>query len=159
MENCELERTLLNTYKYFEPMADKIDALIEKEGTASFYTSSQSVIQNSCEKVAERMIDLMEHKKNIINLKILTEKALKNLSDYDYTFLTQRFFENIRVEDIAQMLGINCRTAFRRLDSALDNFKTNLHRLVREDKLQMMANFEPWISKVLQNAKSISLSR
>lgn len=150
MENNQIEKTLLMVYRYLEPVADKIDALIEREAEASFYTCMQNVVENSCEKVAGRMIDLMEHKKNMINLKVATDHALSKMDDLQYTILSQHFFEGKRIEKIAEEYDMNERTAFRRLNSAIENFKNSLHCEISPQRLYNMLCFEPWIARNFQ---------
>ena len=157
MEKCVWSKTLLSSYKYFERIALKIDSIIENEATSSRNMSLNFVIRNGAFSVADRIIELSERKKNLINLKVLTELTLARLSDENFSIISKRFFENVKIGDIFENVSI--RTAFRKIDNAVLAFDKALKiQGYNDKKLEKMMLGEKWILDIKEDILTRNLN-
>ena len=80
MKTNEWAKTLLYVYKYLDRVADGIDKLVSQNALNSFYTRGEKMGSNGVVATANRIIDLSARKTRLINIKVLTDKALENLN-------------------------------------------------------------------------------
>lgn len=128
MKNNIWAKTILATYKYLDTFADSIDKLVEKQALNSFYYVSASKIDNSVMAVSNRIIDLMERKKKLINYKVAIGQALETIDSQLAEILVERYMDNDPSEDIAKRHNLAMRTYFRRLLRAEELFMTAMER-------------------------------
>ncbi len=69
-----------------------------------------------------RMINLMDRKRKIINLKVAVEDGLANMNEEGRRILTLFYIDGIKASLISQLLGISIRTFFRQKLKALEEF-------------------------------------
>ncbi len=134
MKNNVWAKTILATYKYLDILASSIDKLVEKQALNSFYYVSGSKIDNSVMAVSNRIIELMERKKKLINFKVATGQALENIDSSLAEILIERYMDNNASEDIAKRHKLAMRTYFRRLYRAEELFMSAMDKIGYSEK-------------------------
>ena len=128
MKNNVWAKTILATYKYLDIFATSIDKLVEKQALNSFYYVSGSKIDNSVMAVSNRIIDLIERKKKLINYKVAIGQALESMEQPLAEILIERYMDNTASEDIAERHNLALRTYFRRLLRAEELFMAAMEK-------------------------------
>lgn len=155
MKKYNLARTLLMVYNHLERVADSIDGMIEANALGSFYVSSSTFQKFGTMAVSDKIIGLSARKVTLINLKILIEDALVGCKKQNADLLMQKYFEKNTAQAIAESMNLAMRTYFRKLNSAISDFSSNLERqgLTESAALEMLKG-EGWIMRVYhQNEK------
>ena len=132
-------KTILSVYRYLERISGAIDKMVERQALNSYYYFSGSSIDNGILSVSKRIIELSERKVRLINLKVLTEKALKGCDKILGQILIEKYIEGESSDNIAESLNLSPRTYFRRLTQAEEQF---LNSYLAEEK---------WILDVYKN--------
>lgn len=142
-------KTILSVYRYLERICGGIDKIINRTALASGIYNKQSFFSNDTMSVSERIIDLSERKVTLINLKLLTEDCLKKISESDARILIARYFDGEKRREMAERLGVDIRTVFRKIERAENSFGKALHMKGFDDeKLSKMLRKEKWICGV-----------
>lgn len=142
-------KTILSVYPYLERICGAIDKMVETKAMASFYVTSQSFASSSILNVADKLIELGERKKTLINLKVLVDKALKKSEPLYAQLLIEKYIDRDNPNDIAERHSLPMRSYFRKLSSAESNFTWQMSRLgYSEQKLDEMLKNEKWIGQV-----------
>ncbi len=123
LENELWGKTLLSLYRHLETMANSIDNLIKRIGINSAFNHT---VYNSTILDANKIIELTERKIKIINLKVLTEKALNGLSEKHLKILMLYYVDGLNYKKIQEVLNITQRTFFRRKEIAIAHFSNKL---------------------------------
>ena len=123
MKNKAWVKTILEIYRHLETLCGAIDEAVKKTSMSGFGVSGDTRYS------ADKMIELITKKKKLINLKVLVEKVLVSLNVVDTKILTLFYLDSVKSKDIASMLGMNIRTFFRKKDSALSRFATQMKAL------------------------------
>ena len=124
MKNNEWAKTILSTYKYLDRVAEAIDKLVKQEALNSFYFSGLNQSKNAVMPVADRIINLIERKKKLINIKVLADKSLMECDRGAAQILIERYMDGDTSQEIALRHNLNVRTYFRHLISAEENFSS-----------------------------------
>lgn len=139
-------RTILSVYKYLERLTDAIDQLIERQALNSFYYNRGRGSENNCLSVVSRIIEMSERKKVLINLKVLTDNALKGCNPLLANILIDRYMDEDECDIIAIRHNLSKRTFFRRLAQAEEQFCNGLARQgFDEENLKQYLAKEKWI--------------
>ncbi len=156
LENELWGKTLLSVYRYLQTMANSIDNLIKRIGINSAFNNS---IYNATYKDTNKIIELTERKIKIINLKVLTEKALNGLSEKHKKILVLCYVDNLNYKKIIEILNISERTYFRRKEMAIASF-SNLLAVFGFDakKLSDYLKHENWIKNAYYQTLNFSAS-
>lgn len=145
-------KTILSVYRYLERISGAIDKMIERQALNSYYYFSGSSIDNGVLSVSKRIIELSERKVRLINLKVLTEKALKGCDKILGQILIEKYIEGESSDNIAESLNLSPRTYFRRLTQAEEQFLNNLTlQGFNSKKLNSYLAEEKWILDVYKN--------
>ena len=154
MKKYEMARTILTVYTHLERVADSIDNMIEANAVGSFYVSSSTFQKFGTCAVADKIIELSQRKVTLINLKVLTEDTLARCKKQNAELLIQKYFEKNSSNCIAENMHLAMRTYFRKLNSAVSDFASNLERQgFNENKLIEMLQNENWIMRVYEQNK------
>ncbi len=141
-------KTVLNGYKYLEGIAEAIDKLVDRQAMNSFYNFC-SQVDNGVMAVSERIIDLIERKKKLVNLKVLVDKCLEGCQLECAQILIEKYIDNDKSEEIAQRHGLAMRTYFRRLAEAEETFRSQMSRYgYNDEKLDNLFSEERWIMDI-----------
>ena len=142
-------KTILSVYRYLGRICGGIDKIVEKTALASGGYNKQNFYTNDVLSVSERIIGLSERKVTLINLKLLTEDCLKKINPNDAKILIARYVDGEKRREMADRLGIDIRTAFRRIERAEISFAKTLRMKGYDDeKLWEMLKDEKWICGV-----------
>lgn len=109
-------KTILNVYRYLETVSGAIDKIVMSRATNSFYTNRDNMAFNNVMKISEDILQLTERKIKLINLKVITEKALLDIKQSLAKILVLNFVEKRTCYECAQILGVSVRTYFRHLN-------------------------------------------
>ena len=123
-------KTLLNSYVCFEKIAENIDRLVLTYGLDSYHLQDEQAFQFS----AEQMIDLIDRKKLLINLKVMCDSVLANMNPKYARILILKYIDNMKCVDIAKLLGISIRSYFRWMVDAINGFAIKVKSMGYTDK-------------------------
>ena len=105
-------KSALSIYKYLEKMTDTIDKLIMDIST---HSNSQTMQKNQTTfNQTRKIIEFLDRKRKMINLKVAVEESLDKLNKTDKRILGLVFIDGIKSEMVAQFLGVSLRTFFRK---------------------------------------------
>ena len=155
MKTNEWAKTLLYIYKYLDRVTDGIDKLVTQEALNSFYTRGEKIGSNGVLATADRIINLSERKTRLINIKVMTDKALKSMDKKCAQLLIERYMDNDESEEIALRHNLNIRTYFRRLYQAEIAFLQALSvQGFYDAKLKEYLIGEKWILEIYEKFKN-----
>jgi hypothetical protein len=144
-------KTLLYTYKYLNRITDGIDQMVEKHAINSFYFCNSNLCDNSTMVIADKIIEMIERKKRLINIKVLVDKSLLSCDRANAQILVERFIDDDSAEVVAKRRGINIRTFFRKQERAENDFYSQMARLgYGVDMLEKYLASEGWIIDVFE---------
>ena len=119
-------KTILTVQKYLDRVCASIDECVNKKSTAAFNVNSKNIYKNDCFYVANYMIDLIDRKKNLINLRVICNDAVNGIDKLSAKILVLKFIDRMPSVEIAKLLNLSERTYFRKLNAAYVNFENFL---------------------------------
>jgi hypothetical protein len=108
-------------------MSNALDKTINNSGKNSNNVTLQKYQTTYFQ--TSKLLELIDRRRKIINLKVAAESALAKLSRADRRLLVLSYVDGMKCETLAEMFGISLRTFFRRKSSALDHFAVMLETL------------------------------
>ena len=105
-------KTALRIYRYLSTMSSTLDRLVVDLSKGS--NSAIAPKYHSTYYQANRIIELMERKRKVVNLKVAVEASVARLDKVSRKIITLVFFDGIRSEAISQLMNMSIRTFFRR---------------------------------------------
>lgn len=145
MQNHIWARTILTSYRFLERITGAIDQIIEKKALASSWVTG---VDGTLE-VTDKIIELSERKVKLINLKLLTENALKKIDEKLARLLISRYFDNSTPEEIMQRYSLSRRSFFRYMQDAEGSFESACATLgFPISRLESYLESEEWIKQV-----------
>lgn len=138
--------TFLNVYKYLETISNSIDKLVHKQVFASsFCNQTSTTTLNNMNKI----IELTERKKNIINLNIIIQQCITKMQPGDAKLLVLFYKDGMKSKDISSLLNIRQRTFFRKKVFAVNSFSKTLKFMGYDSSYfdEMFRN-EFWLTQV-----------
>lgn len=146
MKNNVWAKTILTAHRYLERICDAIDRMVEANAMNSFYVTGTTFMESSVMVVANKLIELGERKKTLINLKVLVEEALASCGEESSDLLIEKYMEQGKAKEIAEKHNYTMRTYFRRLAAAEGQLMEKVALLgYNERRLQEMLKGEKWI--------------
>lgn len=143
-------RSALSIYKYLSTMANSLDKQVLDIGKSSNSAQLQRV--QSTYFQANRIIELMDRKRKMINLKVSVEDTLGKLNKIDKRILTLVFIDGVKSEMVARMLNVSLRTFFRKKFSAMERFSAIFCELGYDNEFfEKEYGYEPWFMAVYNN--------
>ena len=141
-------KTLLATYNCLETISNAIDSIVISQGIGSGRNNLTTM------QSAERIINLIQRKKLLINLKVLIEKVIARLDSKVARILVLKFFDKLKPEICMEVLKLTRRTYFRRVNSAINEFGEMLESFgYTDDVLSKMLDKENWIKEYYNTYK------
>lgn len=135
-------KTLLNTYNCLETISSAIDKLVVTQGVNSG-KNTLTTMEN-----AERIINLIQRKKLMVNLKVLTENIISSLNTISSRILVMKYIDKVKPEICFELLEMSRRTFFRKLNRAIDEFALRLKQMgYNSEKMSEMLANEHWIKE------------
>ena len=141
-------KTILSSYPYLVKLASSIDRVVERKALYSFYVTSANFSSNNIYDLANKLIELSQRKIVLINIKVLTENALKNCSKEEAKLLIAKHIAKKKSNEICDMLKIPNRTYFRKVSQAESHFEKVLSKLgFPPSRLENYLKDESWITE------------
>ena len=117
MEQIIWAKTILEVYRYIDKSIMLLDKAVEKLSVRPELTATD---------VTNRLLNLIERKVNLINLKLIVEKVLASLNTKHLRVLSLRYIQCLKSEELAEHLNKSRRTVFRLLNDAMEEFVKNM---------------------------------
>lgn len=144
-------KTILSSYNYLEKLCDSIDKLIQDTAVNSYYSYGFKNGENSITKVSNKIINLSNRKIDYINLKVITDKALKDMSEKQSKLLILKFIHKFNIDKVCELLKMSKRTAYRRIEQALIEFMEMLEVYgYTPEKCEVVYSNDPFIKSILK---------
>lgn len=134
-------------------MTNAIDKLVLDMGKGS----NSAMVNNyqSTFSQANRIIELMDRKRKMINLKVAVESAISRLDTMDRRIMTLVYVDGVTSELISQLLGMSIRTFFRKKSQALKQFNIILQEIGFDEEFFESEYFgEKWFMAVYDDCVS-----
>ena len=146
MEKSSWARTMLTVYSYLDRVAGAIDKIVQKRALNSFYYTSATSGYNDIVTVSDDILALTERKVNLINMKVICQKALKKIKPEYAKLLILTFIDKRTTSETAKLLKISNRTYFRKITLALNSFEKEIKNMgYTDEKLDKIYENEGWI--------------
>lgn len=128
MNNNDLTwaKTLLSTYRYLGRITNALDRIFESRAINGNIMSSKYFSRNNVYSLTNHLIDLIDRKATLINLKLLVEDVLLSIDRDSARLLIKKYCDGRTSDEIAKILNVSRRTYFRKHNSSLNSFTKNL---------------------------------
>lgn len=143
MELCDAY-SFIEAYKFLEKRCDAIDEFVQKTATDFAPNPSEYCTQD----VANRIIELTNRKKKLINLKIFVDECVRKLPLNEQKILQFKMNYSCNMNKISAILNISERTAFRHLKRAICDFLEAASSHYYCDRALDLFKNEKWISNI-----------
>lgn len=132
-------KTIIIAYKYLGVLCKCIDKIINSTATNSVYYGGSWDDKYSVYNVANKMLKLKNKKIDYINLKVIVEKILSNLSKRSSKLLILRYVKELHINTICELLNISERSFYRYINKAVNEFSEEMDKLgYNYQKLEIM---------------------
>ncbi len=145
---------IIKIYKLLNKRCDVIDKFIKNHA----YYFGPYTEEYGSNDVFNNIIDLMQRKNQLINLKVIVDKAISSLPDNDKKVLLLKMNYNVSVNEICGVLELKERTAFRRIERAFEKLTEALNQSKYYNSLISILNTEEWIIGVREEVKDRRMS-
>ena len=143
-------KSTLSIYKYLSTMSNGIDKIIIDNSKNSNSVMLQKSQTTHCQ--ATKILDLIDRKRKIVNLKVIVDDVVSRLNKTDRRIITLVFFDGVKSEVASQLMGISLRTFFRRKVKALQQFALILEAIGYDEEFFEQEYFnEKWFMSVYDN--------
>ncbi len=147
MLNIYDSEAIIKIYRLLQKRCDVIDRFIKNH---AYYFGPYTEEYGAVE-IYNSIIELMERKNQLINLKIIVDSAVSKLGDNDRKILLIKMKYNLSMVEICGILELKERTAFRRIEQAFSHLTDELNRSNYIDKLYDIIEKEEWIVNIRHN--------
>ena len=152
IEERNLSRALLTSYGHLETICGAIDKTVLNCGIKSGNSYC------SAEFIAEKIINLTERKKFLINLKVLIDKALSRTKKSFARVLLLKYVDQVDSTLASKILNVSTRTYFRQINTALELFWDSLTSMgYNTEKIFALISEENWIMDIYNAYKNKDL--
>lgn len=132
-------KTILQVYRYVDKAIELLDSAVSKLSLRPELTATD---------VTTRLLNFIERKVNLINLKLLTEKTLASCSSKHLRVLSLKYIQNQKINEIAELINKSERSVYRFLCEGLKEFEKHmlnfgfcsnyLYKLLKNEKWILM---------------------
>ena len=135
-------KVLISAYRFIEKNCDLINEFVYKHainfGPSPEYCSTFDVTNN--------IINLIERKNRLINLKLIMDQLVASLQPQDKMIILSKMRYDLSMKSFCQVFEISStRTAFRRIQTALEHFTMHANSSPYKEKLEYLLDNENWI--------------
>ena len=141
--------TIIKCYSLLSKKCDIIDKFIKNH--ALYF--GPCTAEYGAEDVCNNIIELMQRKNQLINLKIIVDSALKRLDEQDRKILYIKMNYKITMAELCGILQLKERTAFRRIERAYENLAAALNKSKYNEKLYSLISEENWLCAIKEEVK------
>ncbi len=145
---------LVKIYRLLRKKCEAIDKFIQNH---ALYFGPCTAEYGSLD-VCNNIIELMTRKNQLINLKIILDKAIETLNENDKKILYIKMNYSIKMNEICGILELKERTAFRRIEKAFEHLTDALNSSKYCLKLLKIIKNEDWIQDIKEEVKERRLS-
>jgi len=145
---------IIKIYKLLGKKCDVIDKFINNH--AMYF--GPCTLEYGAEDVCNNIIELMQRKNQLINLKVIVDSAINRLNEEDKKILYIKMNYKISMNELCGILNLKERTAFRRIEKAYENLTDTLNKSKYINKLTKLLNNEEWITVIRNEVKERRLS-
>ena len=145
---------LIRIYKLIKKKCETIDKFIQNHALYFGPCTAEYGALDVCNNIVE----LMTRKNQLINLKIIVDKAIETLSEKDKKILFIKMNYNIQMAEVWGILDLKERTAFRHIERAFENLAEALNNSKYYGKLCKIISNEEWIQDIKEEIKERRLS-
>lgn len=149
--DCE---ALVKIYRLLEKRCAIIDKFINNH---AYYCGPYSE-EYSAVDVYNDILNLMERKNHLINIKLMMDEAIKKLPSEDKKVVYVKINYNISMSELCGILNIKERTAFRRIEHAFETLANEMNHSKYAKKLSIIIEKEDWIKAIKQEVKQRRLA-
>lgn len=143
IEEKNWSKALLFAYGHLETICGAIDKTVLSCGLGS------SSAFFDTEYVANRMINLIERKKFLINLKLIVDKAFSNMKSKYARVLMLKYIDCVDSKLASEVMKTSTRTFFRQINAGLQNFWESLNKIgYGLDEIKKLLKNEQWILEI-----------
>ena len=139
---------LVKIYRLLRKKCEAIDKFIQNHALYFGPCTAEYGALDVCNNI----IELMTRKNQLINLKIILDKAIGTLNENDKKILF------IKINEICGILDLKERTAFRHIERAFENLADALNKSKYSVKLQKIIDTEEWIQDIKEEVKERRLA-
>ena len=144
---------LINIYPLLEKRCSDKDVSIKKLSysyTPTYYGVGE---------VYEKILDKMEEKNQIINIKLIVDRVISRLRPKTMKFaLALMNFHALPKIELFDLFGEKERTGFRRVETLYMTMAFLINKYKFNDKVVSFINSQVWVSNLLRNIKERRLS-
>lgn len=144
---------MIKVYRLLSKKCDAIDRFINNH--AMYFSMSD---EYGTLDICENIIELMDRKNQLINLKLIIDKSVAGLSDNDKKILYLKMNYNLSMSNICAILDVKERTAFRRLEHAFLSLADAINSSTYVDLATKIIHSEDWIDSAREDIKEYRLS-
>lgn len=148
---CE---ALVKIYCSLDKRCNIIDKFINNH---AYYCGSYGE-EYSAVDVYNDILDLIERKNQLINIKLMIDNAVNKLSINDKKVLYVKLNYNISMQELCSLLDVKERTAFRRIEHAFENMAEIINHSKYCAKLENIIDKQEWIKKICGDVKQRRLA-
>ena len=135
-------KVLISAYRFIEKNCDLINEFVYKHainfGPSPEYYSTYDVTNS--------IINLIERKNRLINMKLIIDKLVDELSKNDKLIILSKMRFDLSMQSFCEMFDMpSVRTAFRRVQTALEHFLRKANNSDYKEKLEYLLDNEDWI--------------
>ena len=135
-------KVLISAYRFIEKNCDLISEFVYKHainfGPSPEYCSTYSVTNN--------IINLIERKNRLINLKLIIDELVNSLNNEDKMIILSKMRFDLSMQSFCELFEMpSMRTAFRRIQTALEHFTRRANNSPYKEKLEYLLDNETWI--------------
>ena len=135
-------KVLISAYRFIEKNCDLINEFVYKHAI-NFGPSPECCTTYD---VTNNIINLMERKNRLINLKLIIDDLVSTLNQTDKLIILAKMRFDLSMKSLCEMFQIpSLRTAFRRVQSALEHFTRHANNSCYKEKLEYLLDNEHWI--------------
>ena len=145
---------LVKIYRLLRKKCEAIDKFIQNHALYFGPCTAEYGALDVCNNI----IELMTRKNQLINLKIILDKAIQTLNDKDKKILFIKINYNLQMNEICGILDLKERTAFRHIEKAFENLAEALNHSKYYLKLEKILNSEEWIMNIKEEVRERRLS-
>ncbi len=145
---------IVKIYRILNKRCDVLDRFINNH---AYYFGPYTEEYGSLD-VFNNIIDLIERKNQLINLKVIVDKAISTLDDKDRQILCIKMNYTISMNEICGILELKQRTAFRHIERALENLTIALNNSKYVNDLTKILNKEEWIMNIREDVRDRRLA-
>lgn len=148
MINIYESEALIKAYRLLKKKCEAIDRFINNQALY-FGCPSESGSLDVCNNI----IDLMTRKNQLINLKVVVDKAIQTLNDRAKKVLFIKMNYNISMSELCGILELKERTGFRWVEKAFEDLTEALNKSKYIEKITKIIHGEDWLTRIVAEVK------